>query len=75
MVRESLMNVDQLDNAIKSATTLGQSVCLHPGKDVVIQVSDGVWLELNAVSTAFVNGRFVLQLRAGDRDGQEGMHW
>lgn len=69
------MNIEQLAAAISSATTLGSMISLHPNKDVVIQVVDGVWLELDAVSTTFVNGRFVLQLRAGERDGVAGMHW
>jgi len=71
------VTIEDLLKKIARATSSGR---LHESRDTVIRVEDpatgGVrWLELAAVGIAFVNGRFVLQLAAGERDGEPGVHW
>lgn len=69
---------DDLDRATE--TVSGARPRVHESADVVIRVEDpdtgdARWLEVAAVGIAFVNGRFVLQLAAGERDGEPGVHW
>lgn len=70
------MNVQRLNDFIDWITQdSGEGIELHPTKTVVIKTADGIWRELDSVAVAFVNGRFVLQLTAGERNGVKGMHW